>query len=208
MSAQSRGRRERGGHDEVERAFENMTPNAAPQTQGPRAEASTALLQRLVDRTRDYDNRVGAGLTLAIAVAVLLLGSIPLRAGLELDLREGDDVGGWNQLTLVGFTVAQSFGRSIPDQPGRQDLRIVSNRPLPSAFDVELEGWWIEAQPEGELEIAVDERWSGVSFGTEPTTASVRLQNPGGARTIRLRLSSAAELAVRRIAVRPAEPPQ
>ena len=182
-----------------------MTPTAAQEAPGNGAETPTPtpLLQRLAGRMQDYDNRVGAAVALAICVAVFLLASFPLTDVFDLDLREGDEVGGWSQLTLVGFTVAKPFGRSIPDQPGREDLRIISNRPLPAVFDLALDAWWLDAQPDGDLEISVDESTGRMSFGTRPATVRARFENPAGARTIRLHLPPEARLAVRRVALSP-----
>jgi hypothetical protein len=137
-----------------------------------------------------------------VAAGVFLLARFPLRGGIELDLTRGDDVGGWSQLTLVGFSVSGPRGRILPSEPGRQDLRIVSNRPLPAGFDVEIEAWSVRGEPPTPLEVAIGGESETLHFEREARAGTVRLRNPEGSRTISLRLEPERSLGVRRIAVR------
>lgn len=167
---------------------------------------ASASGSRLLTRLRDADFRAAAGITVLVTIGVFLLGNPPLRGGFHLDLREGDAVGGWNQVTLVGFSITQPFGRSLPSRPGREGLRIVSNRPLPRLFELEIEGWSLAPKPQTPLEVRVGQATHVLRFDPEPHSRRVELQNPDGERTIYLRLEEAGAIAVRLIAVREAEP--
>ena len=156
----------------------------------------------LVARAGEADIRQAAAVTLVVVLTVAALSRLPLQGDVALDLREGDAVGGWVQLTLVGFSVNRPFGRFIPDQPGRSDVRIVSNRPLPERFELELVAWTLRPGHPVSLEMQVGDETRTQRFGAESTTARIDFTNASGARTIELGVGDDDKLAIERVAIR------
>jgi len=187
-----------------------VTPEAGPGA-GPEANAEAqehaarvgvaGWIRGLVARASEPDARQAAIVTLVVAVAVFALGARPLQGGFELDLRDGDAVGGWQQITLVGFSIVRPFGRVLPDQPGRSDLRIISNRPLPDRFELVIEAWTLRPGHPVDLEVALGGTSASERFGADAVTRRMSFENASGARVIELVLAPEDKLAVRRISV-------
>ena len=106
-------------------------------------------------RLSDMDIRLAGLVTCLTAIAVFALGRLPLSTDLNFDLRGPDQVAGWSHLSVVGFSISFDYGRSAPTPPGREDVRIVTNRPLPRVFELELEGWWMNGDQHPDLEIGL-----------------------------------------------------
>jgi hypothetical protein len=177
--------------------------NAPPDAEAVTERTGVAgWLRGLVARAREADVRHAVAVTAVVVIAVVLLGRVPLGGDVELDLRAGDAVGGWTQLTLVGFSVNRPFGRFVPDQPGRRDLRIVSNRPLPERFELELVAWTLRPGHPVLLEATVGTETRTRRFGADATRARLAFANPTGARTIALALGDDDKLAVEHLAIR------
>jgi hypothetical protein len=155
----------------------------------------------LVTRAGEPDVRQAAACTLAVLALVFALASLPQSGGFEMDLRAGDDVGGWDQLTLVGFSINRPFGRFVPDQPGRHDVRIISNRPLPERFDLELTAWTLRPGEPVDLEVRLGDQTRTHRFGADETTSRMSFTNAGRARVIELVLGAQDKLAIQRVAV-------
>lgn len=155
----------------------------------------------LARRASEPDARWAAVITVAVAVAVLALGSRPLSRGFELDLRQGDTVGGLSQVTLVGFSIVRPFGRVLPDRPGRRDLRIISNRPYPDQFELVIEGWTLRPGQPVELEATLGDARGSARFGADPSTRRIAFANPDAERVLSLALGPDDKLAIQKIAV-------
>jgi len=181
--------------------------DAAPPTTSPEHAATPRVgvagwVRGLLARATEPDVRHAAALSIVVVIIVFAAGRLPLRGDFELDLRAGDAVGGWSQVTLVGFSVNRPFGRFIPDQPGRTDLRIISNRPLPERFELELSAWTLRPGHPVELGATLGDETRTQRFGADETTGRFRFTNASGAREIELSLAEGDKLAIERIAVR------
>lgn len=174
--------------------------NPQPHAAAPRVGVGR-WIAGLAARASEPDAKWATAITLAVMLAVLALGSRPLASDVRLDLRQGDAVGGLSQLTLVGFSIVRPFGRVLPDQPGRRDLSIISNRPYPERFELVIEGWTLRPGQPVALEVTLGDARGRARFGGDPSTKRVALENPGRGRVLNLALGHDDKLAVRTIAI-------
>lgn len=153
-------------------------------------------------RLGDPDVRVAAGLTCLVALLVLAIGRVPLSHGIQLDLREGDRIGGASQLWVVGFSMSREFGRVAPEPVAQADVRIVANRPLPERFELTLEAWWMKGATGDMLGVGLGDQRHAVPLPDEAENVTLHFSNPDALRVIDLRIPDGDRLALRRVDLR------
>jgi hypothetical protein len=147
---------------------------------------------------RNPEARAAAVITAGVALVVGALARVPLRGDVVVDLREGDRVGGLQQVTVIGFWVPTADGR---ETRGTQP-RVIFNRPLPTAFELRISARSVRPE-EIPVEIHVGETVSSATFGKDFAEATLDVDNPTGARQVGLALPRNATLTVRTLAVHP-----
>lgn len=144
------------------------------------------------------ENRIAAGVTLSLALAIFAVSRLPLPADVSLDLREEDTWSAVRHATLLGFSEPGLDGRTLTETPAR----VVFNRPLPDSFVLELEA--VARPVPTKVVLGVGGHRYEARVDARGAPAQLQIENPAGARQIAVGalLAPGNELVLRRLTVR------
>lgn len=152
----------------------------------------------IVAAVRKPENRIAAGVLAVVVGVVWGIAQQPLEPGFAVDLRETARFGGARHVAWIGLSEPGEHGRRMDSTR----VRLVWNRPLPAAFELEIEARAMDGAENAPLEIAIGERFSVHVVEDSGTTIVAQVENPAGRREIALTRNFMVNVALARVAVR------